>query len=64
MQEVFTIKQLIPIGYTRSTLYKVARSEDFTTAGGFRGEGRRTKIYFNRRKLDEYLAKSTDWRTA
>lgn len=63
MQEVYSISQLVPIGYARSILYEVARSEDFTLAGGFRGTGRRTKIYFNREKLDKYLRKRTDWRT-
>ena len=63
MQEVFSIQQLIPIGYPKAILYQVARSDEFTDAGGFRGEGRRTKIYFNKTMLDEYLRKRTDWRT-
>lgn len=58
-REVYCISDLITIGYPKLDLYSIARSDDFTDAGGFRGIGKRSKIYFNRKKLDEYLRRRT-----
>lgn len=61
-REIYCITDLIALGYPRQDLYEIARSEDFTDAGGFRGLGKRSKIYFNRHKLDTYLRRRTNER--
>ena len=62
-KEVYCLADLATLGYPKTSLYDLARSEDFTDAGGFRiGEGKRAKIYFNRKQLDSYLRRKTNER--
>ena len=60
-KEIYSITELSAAGYSKVDLYEIARSENFTDAGGYRGESKRSKIFFNRNKLDGYLRRRTLW---
>lgn len=60
-QEVFGIPELTEKGYQRSDLYRIAHSEDFAQAGGFRAPGKKTSILFHKKELDLYLRRRNTW---
>lgn len=58
MKAVMTIQELKAEGYPEADLRHIANSQDFPKVG-FRGAGKKTKIYFFTSKLNRYLERRT-----
>ena len=52
---VYSITQLLEIGYPEHLIRKLLRSEDFPSIGFRTGNSRNSKAYFHKDKLDRYL---------
>ena len=60
MKAVMSIAELVAEGFPEAELREIAKSEDFS-AVGFRGEKKRSKIYFYTEKLKKHLERRTEW---
>ena len=59
-KKVYSISELTEIGYPVDMLRRISRSEHFSTCGFRYGNGRNSKIYFYREKLDKFLSLMTE----
>ena len=59
MKAVMTIPELKAEGYPETELRNIAHSQDFQKVG-FRGSGKKSKIYFFTTKLNKYLERRTE----
>ena len=60
MKAVMSIAELVAEGFPETELRQIAHSEIFPELG-FRGEKRKSKIYFYTGKLQKYLERRTEW---
>lgn len=60
MKAVMSIAELVAEGFPEAELREIAKSEDFPEIG-FRGEKKRSKIYFYTEKLKKHLERRTEW---
>ena len=60
MKAVMSITELVAEGFPEAELREIAKSEDFPGVG-FRGESKRSKIYFYTEKLKKHLERRTEW---
>jgi len=58
MKAVMTIQELKAEGYPETELRNIAHSQDFKKVG-FRGSGKKSKIYFFTDKLNKFLERRT-----
>ena len=59
MKAVMTIQELKLEGYPETELRHIANSRDFPKVG-FRGDGKKSKIYFFTDKLNKFLERRTE----
>ena len=59
MKRLWSITDLTAEGYSAGWLREIARSKDFITAGGMRRPVHKSKIFFDKEKLDQYLKNQT-----
>lgn len=59
MKRLWSISDLVEEGYSASWLRQIAKSKDFIQAGGMRKPVQKSKIFYDKSKLDEYLEKQT-----
>ena len=58
-KRLWSIADLVEEGYSASWLRQIAKSKDFIVAGGMRKPVQKSKIFYDKKKLDEYLEQQT-----